>query len=121
MIRLLILFVLIMTTYVFAQEAAQPVVEAAKPVVEKGFIDMLTDGSFLAKVMAFFVALQVIFYALGEGLTRISVMTENRWDNKLASGFANVAWMMGLVISKFGYSVPKLVIEEKAEKLGEKK
>ena len=106
----------------YAQVVEKPVAAvAANPEPVKGFLDLLMDGSFFAKVIAFMVAIQIILYALGEGLTRISVYTDNKWDNSIAEKVSSAAWILGLVVSKFGYSVPKLVIEEKAKKLEEKK
>jgi hypothetical protein len=87
---------------------------------EKGFLQTVMDGSFLTKLVVFMLAIQLVLYSLGEALTRVSVMTENKWDNKAAKYISNAAWILGLAISKFGYSVPKLVIEEKAKKLESK-
>lgn len=109
--------------YLYAQGVAQPLIAANPTPVEKAvsFLSLLTDGNMLAKIVAFGLAIQIILYALGEALTRISVYTENKWDNDLAAKVSSIAWYLGLIISKFGYSVPKLVIEEKAKKLEEKK
>lgn len=100
---------------------AQEIIAASEPQKSANFFELLINGEFIAKLIAFMVAIQIVLYGLSEGLTRISVYTENKWDNKIAEKISSVAWILGLVISKFGYSVPKLVIEEKAKKLGEKK
>lgn len=85
------------------------------------FFSSLLEGETAAKYVSIFIAIQVFLFGLGEALTRISVYTDNHWDNKLAEKISSLAWMLGLVISKFGYSVPKCVIEEKAKELSEKK
>ncbi len=105
----------------YADELVKPVVAISEQPKAQSFFELLSDGSFFAKIVAFGLAIQIILYALGEALTRISVYTDNKWDNELASKISSVAWTLGLIISKFGYSVPKLVIEEKAKKLEEKK
>ena len=58
------------------------------------------------------VGLQVILRGLAEGLTRISVATDAKWDNKVAAVLSQVSWFLGTMLGKFGYSVPKLVVEE---------
>jgi hypothetical protein len=35
----------------------------------------------------------------------------------LAQKVSKAAWFLGVMIGKFGYSAPKLVVEEKAKKL----
>jgi len=82
--------------------------------IEKTFLATLLDGAFVAKLIPVVVGIQIILYGLAEGLTRLSVITSNTWDNKLAGWLSDASWVMGVVIGKFGYSVPKLVIEEKA-------
>ena len=81
------------------------------------FLDQITQGDFFTKLKAFIVSLQLVLFAVAEALTRISVMTENKWDNDLAQKVSKAAWFLGVMIGKFGYSTPKLVIEEKAKKL----
>ena len=75
------------------------------------------SGDKIATIMAWVVGLQLIFHGLGVGLTEIAVRTENKYDNMIANGFAKVAWFMGTMISKFGYSMPKQVIIKKAEEI----
>lgn len=115
--KLVWLIGLFVSCLAFAEEA---VVSSAIPAATKGFLEQLSDGSFMAKIVAFGLAIQLVLYALGEALTRISAFTENKWDNKLASKISSIAWSMGVIFSKFGYSVPKLVVEEKAKQLSEK-
>jgi hypothetical protein len=75
----------------------------------------------LQKILAIIVGVQVGLYGLAECLTRVSVWTENKWDNKLAYYISQIAWALGALLGKFGYSVPKLILEEKAKQLnGEK-
>lgn len=89
--------------------------------VEKSFFDTLISGEFLAKLAPLVLGSQVILLGLAEGLTRIAVYTDNKWDNKLAGWLAEAAWVSGVVVGKFGYGTPKLVLEEKAHALAEKK
>ena len=84
------------------------------------FLDQITQGDFFPKLIAFIVSLQLVLFALAEALTRISVITENKWDNDLAQKISKVAWFLGVMIGKFGYSTPKLVIEEKSKKVNSK-
>jgi len=112
-----VLFILLCSTNVFAAEIPMVALPAEQP----SFLQLLTNGAFFAKIVAFGLAIQVVLYALGEALTRVSVYTDNKWDNDLAAKVSSFAWYLGLIISKFGYSVPKLVIEEKAKKLEDKK
>lgn len=71
----------------------------------------------LHKVLAIMVGVQVGLYGLAEALTRVSVWTENKWDNKAAHYVGQAAWAIGALLGKFGYSVPKLVLEEKAKQM----
>lgn len=83
------------------------------------FLDNILNSDIAPKLIAFIVAIQLILFAIAEALTRISVFTENKWDNDLAQKLSKISWFLGVVIGKFGYSVPKLVIEEKAKKVNE--
>jgi len=69
----------------------------------------------IATIMAWVVGLQLLFHGIGAGLTEIALKTENKYDNMIGNGFAKVAWFMGTMISKFGYSMPKQVVIKKAE------
>jgi hypothetical protein len=81
--------------------------------MEINFLDKVLNSEFAPKLIAFVIAIQLVLYALGEALTRISVYTENTWDNELAKKIAKFSWFLGVIISKFGYSVPKLIADEK--------
>lgn len=116
----IVLFLLSLTQIALGQDAAAPVVPPDM-FIEKSFLDTILSGTFAAKALALMVAIQVLLYGLGEGLTRLSVLTENKWDNKVANWISNAAWVLGSVCGKLGYSTPKLVIEEKAKELNEKK
>ena len=74
------------------------------------------NPALITKIIGIVIALQITLYGLGEVLTRVSKYTENKWDNKLAKVISEASWILGSLISKFGYSAPKLVIEEKASK-----
>jgi hypothetical protein len=110
-----VLFILLCSSSVFAADVPEMQEKAVS------FLSLLTDGNMFAKIVAFGLAVQIVLYALGEALTRVSVYTDNKWDNDVAAKVSSIAWYLGLIISKFGYSVPKLVIEEKAKKLEDKK
>jgi len=108
--------IILFSNFVYAADE-----QAAVLIEEPGFLQLLTNGALFSKIIAFGLAVQVVLYALGEALTRVSVYTENKWDNNLAQKLSSIAWYMGLIISKFGYSVPKLVIEEKSKQVSDKK
>ena len=76
----------------------------------------LPDGM-MTKIIAWIVALQALAFGIGKGLTELSKLTENKWDNALANGFTKVAWVLGEIISKFGFSMPKQVVLKQAEKI----
>lgn len=88
--------------------------------MENDFISQILNSGMVGKFIAFVIAIQLVLFALGEALTRISEFTENKWDNDAAKKISSFAWYLGVVISKFGYSVPKLVLEEKAKQIIEK-
>ncbi len=69
------------------------------------------------KILAIMVGVQVGLYGLAEALTRVSVWTENKWDNKAAHYVGQASWALGALLGKFGYSVPKLILEEKAKQI----
>lgn len=81
-----------------------------------GFWELIASGEFIAKATPLVIAGQVLLRGVAEGLTRISVLTENKWDNKLARWASDAAWISGVVIGKFGVGTPKLVVEEYADK-----
>ena len=117
----IIAFVLLTLTQVaLGQDAA--VALPPDMFVEKSFLETLLSGDFVAKLLPILVGVQVILYGVAEGLTRIAVITEAKWDNKLAAWLSEAAWVAGVLVGKFGYGTPKLVIEEKAlMKAAEKK
>lgn len=118
----IISFVLLALTQIaLGQAAADQAVVPPDMFVEKGFWDTILSGDFFMKMLPVVIGTQVILLGVAEGLTRISAATENKWDNKAASMLSEAAWLLGLVIGKFGYSTPKLVLEEKAKSLAEKK
>jgi len=74
-------------------------------------------GETIAKIIAWVVGAHFMLYGVAEGLTRIAVKTDAKWDNKLASVLSQIAWILGSFLGKFGYSVPKEVLKAKVEKL----
>jgi formate-dependent nitrite reductase membrane component NrfD len=84
------------------------------------FSKLITDGSVAAKILGILVAIQFMLFGIATGLTKIAIYTENKWDNKAAAILSQIAWFLGVFIGKFGYSVPKAVLEEKALQLAEK-
>lgn len=88
--------------------------------VEKSFAESLLDGSFLAKLAVLMGAIYIILRGLAEGLTRISVYTENKSVGRVAKVLSDVTWFLGTFIGKFGYGTPKHVAIEQAEQLAAK-
>ncbi len=80
-----------------------------------------TSQDFLAKMMSMLTALYMGMWVLGEALTRVSVWTENKWDNKAAERVAQITWFIGAFAGRMGWKLPKLVIEHEAEKIAAKK
>lgn len=106
-----VLFVLLAFTQIaLGQDAVAP-----DMFVEKSFLELLTDPATLAKFLALAVGIQVLLRGAAEGLTRISVITDAKWDNKLAYWLSEAAWVLGAIIGKFGYSEPKLVSQERID------
>lgn len=91
-------------------EVSAPV-EAEKP-------EQKTD--FWTKMMSILGSLYVGMWAIGEILTRVSVWTENKWDNKAAAWFSQATWFLGAFAGRMGWKLPKLVIEHEADKLAQK-
>lgn len=83
--------------------------------VEKGFWETLLNGEFIAKVTPVIIGGQIVLYGLAEGLTRISAAIDSKNLGKVAGWLSEAAWVAGVVIGKFGYSTPKLVVQEKAK------
>lgn len=101
---------------------------AVAPAEEHKPVDMIhkvepdyTSTDFLSKLMSMLAALYMGMWTLGEILTRISVWTENKWDNKLAERVSQVTWFIGAFCGRMGWKLPKLVIEHEAEKIAAKK
>lgn len=85
------------------------------------FSKLITDGSFVAKLLGVMVGVQFMLYGLATGLTKIAVYTETKWDNKVSGWLSQAAWFLGVFLGKFGYSIPKPVLEEKASQLAAEK
>lgn len=126
MSALLILLVALMAKIAIGAEVSTDAVVTLVPTVLPQLPDfwaMLTKPEFLAKVIALAVAAQVIFWGLGETLTRLSVVLDKPGTSKLvkaAQYFSQLAWILGAFCGKFGVGAPKLVIEEKAKELAAK-
>jgi len=71
----------------------------------------------IGKLIGFAITLQVCLRLLAELMLKISALTETNVDNKVAAWISEASWVLGVGISKFGYSVPKVVVEEKAKEL----
>lgn len=80
-----------------------------------------TSTDFLTKLMSLLASIYMGMWTLGEILTRISVWTDNKWDNKLAERVAQATWFLGAFCGRMGWKLPKLVIEHEAEKIVAKK
>jgi len=110
---LIAIFCMAFAAIAMGQEAVvEPVL-----IQSKGFIEQLGDGSFLAKLVAFGAGIQIMLYGLATGLLKISDYTDTKWDNKAAAYLSQAAWFLGAFLGKFGYSVPKPILEEKAKEI----
>ena len=116
----IVLFFISLSQIALAQAGVELPALPPDAFVEKSFLETILSGDFFIRMAPIVVGTQVILYGVAEGLTRIAVVTENKWDNKLASWLSEAAWVAGVLIGKFGYSTPKLVIEEKAKEVAEK-
>ena len=65
-------------------------------------------------IVVYLVGAQLILRGLAEGLLYISAKTETETDNKVAAWVSQASWVLGGLLAKFGYSMPKAIIEEKA-------
>jgi len=83
----------------------------------EAFFEQITSSDLGIKLIGFVIAIQILLLGIGEALTRISKFTKNTWDNDLAKKIAKASWYIGVVVSKFGYSAPELVVKEKAKKI----
>lgn len=115
----IVVFVLLALTQIALGQDAAALPPPALMVSEKSFLETLLSGDFVAKLIPMIVGVQILLYGVAEGLTRISVITENKWDNKLANWLSEAAWVAGVLVGKFGYGTPKLVMEEKVAKKAE--
>lgn len=105
---ILALVLLVISGLAFGQDAVAPAI----PVIP-GFFDLIQH--YAPHMIAFFVGVQLMLRGIADGLTKISVFTDNNWDNKAAAMFSNGAWIMGSILGKFGYSVPGEVMKDKIE------
>jgi len=80
----------------------------------------LFSAEWFAWLGGMLVSIYTLLWLLGEGLTRVSVWTENKWDNKIAAGLSSITWFLGTVLGRFGYKLPKLMIEDIVEQAKEK-
>ena len=71
-------------------------------------------------ILVYLVGLQLALRGVAEALIFVSSKTETDTDNKLAAWVSQVSWVLGNLLSKFGYSVPKAIINEKAIELAKK-
>jgi hypothetical protein len=68
----------------------------------------------IGMLIVYLVSLQMILRGVAEALIYLSAKTETETDNKIAAYVSQASWVLGNLLAKFGYSVPKAVIEEKA-------
>lgn len=97
-----------------AQAVAAIPASAELPSGIMAWLQPYLSGDFMAHVIAFGGGLYILLWGLAEGLTRISVFTENTWDNKLAAWLSQATWILGTALGKIG-KAPKLVIQEQVD------
>lgn len=114
----LVIFLLTYAASIFLSQItlATDVVATATPEANDFLVD-LAKGEFWAKFLGIMVGVQMLLYGLATGLTKIAVYTDTKWDNKVAGVISQLAWVIGSFLGKFGYSVPKPVLEAKAEEM----
>jgi hypothetical protein len=78
--------------------------------------DSLLDFLNIGKIAAWAIAVQVALRGVAEALTRIAKLTSTGTDDEIAGWISQAAWLLGTLLGKFGYSVPKLVVEEEIKK-----
>jgi hypothetical protein len=105
-------------TLAIAQEAAAP----AQPSTSIPFLEQLTKGDFLMKVLGLMAIIQMMLYCVAECLTRLSDWLDTKspskvWVAKVAAWTSEAAWFLGGLLGKFGYGTPKLVMQEKAKEI----
>ena len=94
----------------------------AEPAPQVGFLEQLGNLDFLGKILAFGAIVQLALYCTAEVLTRLSAWIDTKsptkvWVSKFAAWASEAAWFLGSMLGKVGYSVPKLVMEEKAKEI----
>jgi len=86
---------------------------------QESFLGMSEDKA--TTIIAWIIAVQALCFGLGKGLTELAALTENKYDNMAANGLTKVAWFLGTMISKFGWSMPRQVVLKEADKINAKK
>lgn len=69
----------------------------------------------MAKFLLIVVVAQAILRAAAEGLMRISVTTDAKWDNQLAAALSNLTWYLGAFLGLFGIGTPKPALDDKID------
>lgn len=111
---LLVLMMFSFSHGVSAQEVESAVTAAsAAPVIDVSNIDI----DWVSKLSAYVVAIYLFLWAMGEVLTRISIVTKNTWDNKAAAVISQILWFIGSFAGSMGWKLPKAVILAEAEKI----
>lgn len=127
MIRIVCILLAITATIAFTALAALgddkiPAEMAAAVLGDKSFMATLLEPEFFSKVTGIVTAMYFLLYGLAECLTRLSVWIGSKGKlGKAAKLASDLTWILGSIVGKFGYSVPKLVLEEKAKQLEEEK
>ena len=75
------------------------------------------DSTLATKIGAFMAGAYVFLWGLGEFLTRISIYTKNKWDNKAAHYISQALWFIGAFAGRMGWKLPKAVIMVEADKI----
>ena len=84
------------------------------------FLSGLAKPEFLAKIVAFMVAVQAMLRGMSEVLTRISDWLDASSPSKssvqkAAAMASQASWFLGVFLGKFGYGEAKLVTQEKID------
>lgn len=106
---------------IFGTDSAIALAQAQVPVPCEGILCGLAEKfPSVGLILTCVIGLQLALRGIAEALIFISAKTETETDNKIAAWISQASWVLGSLLSKFGYSVPKAILEEKAIELAKK-